>query len=189
MAGRYGSSGGAASTMIVTNTPAKDLAYTNCAYCSPTDLRNFLVPGSKFAYALVADAFVLTIAYPFKFRSLLFLVFIMRLQIYSVSVLIIGEISPLIANEQIPISLRSLRSLVCKVPISYLHSYCCILMIKDNALWYFLNCGTLPTMVLLMVNLVLMRFKDVMPKFPLETLYPLAGLAGLSVIIAYCYHP
>ena len=47
-------------TMNVTTMPAKDLAYTNCAYCSPTDLRNFLVPGSKFA-----DAFVLTLAYPF----------------------------------------------------------------------------------------------------------------------------
>ncbi|XP_015062394.1 vesicle-fusing ATPase-like [Solanum pennellii] len=44
-------------TINVTTTPAKDLAYTNCAYCSPTDLRNFLVPGSKFA-----DAFVLTLA-------------------------------------------------------------------------------------------------------------------------------
>ncbi|XP_010315081.1 vesicle-fusing ATPase-like [Solanum lycopersicum] len=44
-------------TMNVTTMPAKDLAYTNCAYCSPTDLRNFLVPGSKFA-----DAFVLTLA-------------------------------------------------------------------------------------------------------------------------------
>lgn len=109
MAGRYGSSGGVRpTTMIVTNTPAKDLAYTNCAYCSPTDLRNFLVPGSKFAYALIADAFVLTLAYPFKFWSLLFLFLISRLQIYSVSAFIIGEISPLNANEQIPISLRSL---------------------------------------------------------------------------------
>ncbi|OIS99042.1 vesicle-fusing atpase [Nicotiana attenuata] len=70
MAGRFGSG---ASTMIVTNTPAKDLAYTNCAYCSPADLRNFLVPGSKLAYGLIADAFVLTLAYPFKFHSLLFL--------------------------------------------------------------------------------------------------------------------
>uniref|UniRef100_M1CWU4 Vesicle-fusing ATPase n=1 Tax=Solanum tuberosum TaxID=4113 RepID=M1CWU4_SOLTU len=47
--------------MNVTTTPAKDLAYTNCAYCSPTDLRNFPVPGSKFSYALIADAFVLTL--------------------------------------------------------------------------------------------------------------------------------
>ncbi|CAN4087392.1 unnamed protein product [Withania somnifera] len=62
MAGRYSSSGGGSTTMIVTNTPAKDLAYTNCAYCSPTNLRNFLIPGSKFSYGLVADAFVLTLA-------------------------------------------------------------------------------------------------------------------------------
>uniref|UniRef100_M1CWU5 Vesicle-fusing ATPase n=1 Tax=Solanum tuberosum TaxID=4113 RepID=M1CWU5_SOLTU len=141
MAGRYGSSGGVASTtMNVTNTPAKDLAYTNCGYCSPTDLRNFLVPGSKFAYALIADAFVLTLAYPFKFQLLLFLLLIFRLKIYFVSVFIIGETSPLNADGRIPIS------------------YC-------------LNCETLPTTPFLMVNLVLMRFKDVMPKFPLETLY------------------
>ncbi|KAF3625798.1 Vesicle-fusing ATPase [Capsicum annuum] len=57
MAGRYGSSA-KTMTMTVTNTPAKDLALTNCAYVSPTDLRNFLVPGSKFAYGLLSDAFV-----------------------------------------------------------------------------------------------------------------------------------
>ncbi|KAL3503215.1 hypothetical protein ACH5RR_037664 [Cinchona calisaya] len=53
MAGRsqYSSS----STMIVTNTPAADLAFTNLAYCSPADLRNFLIPGSRLAYALVGD--------------------------------------------------------------------------------------------------------------------------------------
>ncbi|KZV25178.1 vesicle-fusing ATPase [Dorcoceras hygrometricum] len=51
--------------MIVTNTPGKDLAYTNLAYCSPSDLRNFLVPGSRLAYALIGDVFVLTVAYPF----------------------------------------------------------------------------------------------------------------------------
>lgn len=48
--------------MIVTNTPAKDLAYTNFAYCSPSDLRNFLVPGSRLAFALVGNVFVLSIA-------------------------------------------------------------------------------------------------------------------------------
>ncbi|CAN4097964.1 unnamed protein product [Withania somnifera] len=51
--------------MIVTDTLAKDLAYTNFAYCSPTYLRKFLVPGFKFAYGLLADAFILTLAYPF----------------------------------------------------------------------------------------------------------------------------
>ncbi|KAI3769259.1 hypothetical protein L6452_00360 [Arctium lappa] len=50
MAGRSGSK-----TMIVTNTPAKDLAYTNCAYCSPSDVRQFVVPGSNIALALVGD--------------------------------------------------------------------------------------------------------------------------------------
>lgn len=57
------------STMIVTNTPAKDLAFTNFAYCSPSDLRNFLVPGSRLAYASIGDAFILTIAYPFLSTS------------------------------------------------------------------------------------------------------------------------
>ncbi|KAL8205496.1 hypothetical protein R6Q57_009047 [Mikania cordata] len=60
---------GSPTTMIVTNTPAKDLAYTNCAYCSPSDLRQFAVPGSNLALALVGDVFVLSIAYPFNFSS------------------------------------------------------------------------------------------------------------------------
>ncbi|KAG6385450.1 hypothetical protein SASPL_154285 [Salvia splendens] len=49
---------GRSPTMIVTNTPAKDLAYTNFAYCSPADLRNFVVPGSGNAYALIGDVFI-----------------------------------------------------------------------------------------------------------------------------------
>ncbi|GFP78610.1 vesicle-fusing ATPase [Phtheirospermum japonicum] len=56
---------GRSPAMIVTNTPAKDLAYTNFAYCSHSDLRNFLVPGSRLAYASIGDVFILTIAYPF----------------------------------------------------------------------------------------------------------------------------
>lgn len=56
---------GRSSTMIVTNTPAKDLVNTNFAYVSPADFRNFLVPGSRLAFALIADSFVLSVAYPF----------------------------------------------------------------------------------------------------------------------------
>ncbi|XP_059661513.1 vesicle-fusing ATPase-like [Cornus florida] len=52
----------ASAAMIVTNTPAKDLAYTNFAYCSPLDLRNFSVPGSNLFLALVADTFVLSLS-------------------------------------------------------------------------------------------------------------------------------
>ncbi|KAF7144788.1 hypothetical protein RHSIM_Rhsim04G0021300 [Rhododendron simsii] len=48
---------GAATTMIVTNTPGKDLAYTNLAYCSHSDLRSFLVAGSDLAFAQI-DVFV-----------------------------------------------------------------------------------------------------------------------------------
>ncbi|CAB81033.1 putative component of vesicle-mediated transport [Arabidopsis thaliana] len=43
MAGRYGSQ---VMTMTVTNTPSADLAFTNLAYCSSSDLRQFSVPGS-----------------------------------------------------------------------------------------------------------------------------------------------
>lgn len=49
-------------TMIVTNSPAKDFAYTNFAYVSPSDLRNFAVPGSNLFLALVGDVFVLSLA-------------------------------------------------------------------------------------------------------------------------------
>ncbi|XP_024975861.1 vesicle-fusing ATPase-like [Cynara cardunculus var. scolymus] len=51
----------AAMTMTVTNTPAKDLAYSNCAYCSPSDVGEFVVPGSDLALALVGDVFVLSV--------------------------------------------------------------------------------------------------------------------------------
>ncbi|KAF5960214.1 hypothetical protein HYC85_001423 [Camellia sinensis] len=60
MAGRSGF--GSTATMIVTNTPAKDLAYTNFAYCSPSDLRSFSVSGPKLAFALVGDSFVLSVS-------------------------------------------------------------------------------------------------------------------------------
>ncbi|KAL6561821.1 hypothetical protein OROMI_017422 [Orobanche minor] len=48
--------------MIVTNIPAKDLAYTNFAYCSRSDLQTFFVPGSRLGYASIGDVLVLTIA-------------------------------------------------------------------------------------------------------------------------------
>ncbi|KAF2572151.1 hypothetical protein F2Q70_00002572 [Brassica cretica] len=43
MAGRSGSQ---VMTMTVTSTPSADLAFTNLAYCSSSDLRQFSVPGS-----------------------------------------------------------------------------------------------------------------------------------------------
>ncbi|KAL3596410.1 hypothetical protein D5086_008047 [Populus alba] len=49
MASRFGFQ---STTMIVTNTPAADLALTNLAYCSPSDLHNFAVPGTKLFLAL-----------------------------------------------------------------------------------------------------------------------------------------
>ncbi|PRQ28942.1 putative vesicle-fusing ATPase [Rosa chinensis] len=50
----------APTTMIVTNTPAADLALTNLAYCSPLDLQTFAIPGTKLNLALIADSFVLS---------------------------------------------------------------------------------------------------------------------------------
>jgi len=63
MASRFGFQ---SSTMIVTNTPGADLALTNLAYCSPSDLHNFAVPGTKLFLALVADSFVLSLSYPLR---------------------------------------------------------------------------------------------------------------------------
>ncbi|KAJ6767092.1 hypothetical protein OIU79_022959 [Salix purpurea] len=57
MASRFGFQ---STTMIVTNTPAADLALTNLAYCSPSDLHNFAVPRTKLFLALVADSSVLS---------------------------------------------------------------------------------------------------------------------------------
>nr|XP_023924221.1 vesicle-fusing ATPase-like [Quercus suber] len=47
--------------MIVTNTPAADLALTNLAYCSHADLHGFAVPGTKLYLASIADSFVLSL--------------------------------------------------------------------------------------------------------------------------------
>ncbi|KAB1199510.1 Vesicle-fusing ATPase [Morella rubra] len=54
----FGSS--ASANMIVTNTPAADLALTNLAYCSHADLHGFAVPGTELYLASVADSFVLS---------------------------------------------------------------------------------------------------------------------------------
>ncbi|XP_065632671.1 vesicle-fusing ATPase-like [Quercus suber] len=48
--------------MIVTNTPAADLALTNLAYCSHADLHGFAVPGTKLHLASIADSFVLSLS-------------------------------------------------------------------------------------------------------------------------------
>ncbi|KAJ9136164.1 hypothetical protein P3X46_033268 [Hevea brasiliensis] len=61
MAGRFGSAS-APATMIITNTPALDLALTNLAYCSASDLHNFAVPGTKLFMALINDSFVLSLS-------------------------------------------------------------------------------------------------------------------------------
>ncbi|KAL6543263.1 hypothetical protein OROHE_010783 [Orobanche hederae] len=76
--------------MIVTNIPAKDLAYTNFAYCSRSDLQTFLVPGSRLGYASIGDVLVLTIACHLNFDTLnmmLFLVAILLSMPFSVAML------------------------------------------------------------------------------------------------------
>ncbi|XP_039016685.1 vesicle-fusing ATPase-like [Hibiscus syriacus] len=62
MAGRFGSQSSTVATMVVTSTPSTDLALTNLAYCSPSDLRSFAVPGSKLFLADIGDAFVLSVS-------------------------------------------------------------------------------------------------------------------------------
>ncbi|KAK8504029.1 hypothetical protein V6N12_033246 [Hibiscus sabdariffa] len=65
MTGRFGSQSSTVATMVVTSTPSPDLALTNLAYCSPSDLQSFAVPGSKLFLANIGDAFVLSVSYPF----------------------------------------------------------------------------------------------------------------------------
>lgn len=47
--------------MIVT-TPTGDSAFTNHAYCSPSDLHTFAVPQSDRCYATVGDSYVLSVS-------------------------------------------------------------------------------------------------------------------------------
>ncbi|KAK7400570.1 hypothetical protein VNO78_11780 [Psophocarpus tetragonolobus] len=65
MASMFGSSSSAPVKMRVTNTPSSDLALANLAFCSPSDLRKFAVPGhSNLFLATIADSFVLSLSYP-----------------------------------------------------------------------------------------------------------------------------
>ena len=48
-------------SMIVTNTPAADLALTNLAYCSHADLHGFTVPSTELYLASIVDSFVLSL--------------------------------------------------------------------------------------------------------------------------------
>ncbi|CAA7061666.1 unnamed protein product [Microthlaspi erraticum] len=53
-------------TMTVTSTPETHLAFTNFAYCSSANLRQFAVPGTADLFlANVADVFILSLSYPF----------------------------------------------------------------------------------------------------------------------------
>lgn len=48
--------------MKVTSTPSTELALTNLAYVSSSDLPNFAVPGSKLFLALIGNSFVLSLS-------------------------------------------------------------------------------------------------------------------------------
>ncbi|KAK6283789.1 hypothetical protein POUND7_002741 [Theobroma cacao] len=76
MAGRFGSQFSTVATMIVTSTPSADLAFTNLAYCSASDLHNYAVPGTRLFLANVGDDFVLSVSYPFLFFPFLLCRFI-----------------------------------------------------------------------------------------------------------------
>ena len=59
--------------IIVTNTPAADLALTNLAYCSHTNLHGFAVLGPKLYLAFIGVSFVL-----FGFMMIPFLCFVLN---------------------------------------------------------------------------------------------------------------
>ncbi|CAN6915904.1 unnamed protein product [Brassica oleracea] len=65
MADRSGSQSSVDITMKVTTTPEAHLAFTNLAYCSPSDLSQFAIPGTDLFLANVADVFTLSLSYPF----------------------------------------------------------------------------------------------------------------------------
>ncbi|KAI3889968.1 hypothetical protein MKW92_037270 [Papaver armeniacum] len=56
MAGKSWFGASANINMIVTNTPAADLALTNFAYCASSEISKFAVPGTGLALALIADS-------------------------------------------------------------------------------------------------------------------------------------
>lgn len=62
MAGKSWFGASANINMIVTNTPAADLALTNFAYCASSEISKFAVPGTGLALALIADSFVLSLS-------------------------------------------------------------------------------------------------------------------------------
>ncbi|CAI8618212.1 unnamed protein product [Vicia faba] len=70
MAGRFFGSSAASIAMIVTNTPSQELALTNLAYISASDLPKFAVPGHSNLYlASIGDVFVFSLSYPSPIRG------------------------------------------------------------------------------------------------------------------------
>lgn len=62
MADRSGSQSSVVITMKVATTPEAHLAFTNLAYCSPSDLSQFAILGTNFFLANVADVFTLSLS-------------------------------------------------------------------------------------------------------------------------------
>lgn len=74
MAGRFFGSSAASIAMIVTNTPSQELALTNLAYISASDLPKFAVPGHSNLYlASIGDVFVFSLSYPLPYYLLHFI--------------------------------------------------------------------------------------------------------------------
>ncbi|KAG8490898.1 hypothetical protein CXB51_014081 [Gossypium anomalum] len=86
MAGLFGAQSSTVAPMIVTSTPSTDLALTNFAYCSPSDLQSFAVPGSKLFLANVGDAFVLSHNLILHYLYYLFFTTLIFMELWNVSI-------------------------------------------------------------------------------------------------------
>ncbi|KAK2436751.1 cell division cycle protein [Trifolium repens] len=65
MAGRFFGSSSASISMVVTNTPSQELALTNLAFISASDLPKFAVPGHDNLFlASIGDSYVFSFSYP-----------------------------------------------------------------------------------------------------------------------------
>lgn len=134
--------------MIVTNTPAPDLALTNLAYCSASDLQNYAVPGTKLFLALVGDSFVLSLSYPFHMFTFTSIVFNFRililfslifspfscLHIVFYGVLISNELWCIYAFDQRSLvwwGLKLVLRLICGSFCVCDHQLCCFEVTKD----------------------------------------------------------
>lgn len=75
MASRFFGSSSSSIDLIVTNTPSTELALTNLAFCSASDLPKFAIPGhSNLHLASIGDSFVFSLQYPSPLNFMTFLI-------------------------------------------------------------------------------------------------------------------